>query len=97
MSLDDGFTPARNGRKVIAHCVVSATVPLHNKSAAMQNKAEPKPSVTLVGDSSVRGQGNVFCREKNRRRYRCYPGRKIEDVSERVDYLVETLRTTRCW
>ena len=86
---DDGFTTVRNARKTNASSVVSATVPLKNKFAVLENEAEPEPDVTLVGDSLVRGQGNEFCRKKPRRKLRCYPGQKIEDITERVDYMVE--------
>ena len=88
-SSDDGYTDVRNGRKASALSLESATVPLQNRFAVLQEEAEPEPDVMLVGDSLVRGQGSEFCREKRRRKHRCYPGRKIEDVTERVDYLVE--------
>ena len=88
-SSGDGFTVVRSGRKASAHSFESATVPLQNRFAVLQEEAEPEPDVMLVGDSLVRGQGNEFCREKPRRKYRCYPGQKIEDITERVDYLVE--------
>ena len=86
---DDGFTMVRNGIKPNATSVVSATVPLENRFAALQNEAEPEPDVMLVGDSLVRGQDNEFCRKRPRRKHRCYPGQKIEDITERVDYIVE--------
>ena len=86
---DDGFTFVRNGRKANARSVESAAVPLQNRFAALQSETKLEPDVVLVGDSLVRGQDNEFCREKPRRKHRCYPGRKIEDITERVDYLVE--------
>ena len=89
VSLDDGFTVVRSGRNASAPSVESATVPLQNRFAVLQEEAEPEPDVMLVGDSLVRDQGSEFCREKRRRKFRCYPGQKIEDITERVDYLVE--------
>ena len=86
---DGGFTVVKNGRKASAHSSESAAVPLQNRFAPLQEEAEPEPDVVLVGDSLVRNQGDEFCREKRRRKFRCYPGQKIEDITERVDFLVE--------
>ena len=69
-SSDDGYTDVRNGRKASALSLESATVPLQNRFAVLQEEAEPEPDVMLVGDSLVRGQGNEFCREKRMRKYR---------------------------
>ena len=87
-SSDDGFQVVRNGRKANVHSLDSATLALSNRFAALQED-KPEQDVILVGDSLVRGQGYEFCRNKANRKHRCYPGRKIEDITERVDYLVE--------
>ena len=88
-SSGDGFTVVRSGRKASAHSMEGATVPLQNRFAPLQEEAEPEPDVMLVGDSLVRGQGSEFCWKKRSRKFRCYPGQKIEDITERVDFLVE--------
>ncbi|MPC40567.1 hypothetical protein E2C01_034128 [Portunus trituberculatus] len=67
----------------------SATLTLQNKFAVLQEETEPEPTVILVGNSLVSGQRNEFCRGKPNRKHRCYPGRKVEAITERVDYLVE--------
>lgn len=85
---DDGFQVVKNGVKVNATRTDSATVSLQNRFAALQ-ETEPEQDVLLVGDSLVRGQSDEFCRGKPRRKLRCYPGRKIQDITERVDHLVE--------
>ena len=86
---DDGFQTVRNGSKANAQIVESATVTVQNRFAVLQEETEPEPDVILVGDSLVSGQGYEFCRGKPNRKHRCYPGRKIEDITERVDHLVE--------
>ena len=85
---DDGFQVVKNGVKVNANRKTSATIALQNRFAALQ-ETESQQDVVLVGDSLVRGQGFEFCREKPSRKLRCYPGKKIEDIYERVDHLVE--------
>ena len=88
-SSSNGFIVVRNGRKATTQNLENTTVPLQNRFAVLQEEADPEPDVMLVGDSLVRGQDDEFCREKPRRKFRCYPGQKIEDITERVDYLVE--------
>lgn len=90
-SSDDGFISVQRGRKNNANrAVESATITLENRFAVLQEEEEEsEPDVMLVGDSLVRGQGDEFCRNKPRRKFRCYPGQKIEDITERVDYLVD--------
>ena len=90
-SSDDGYSVVRRGSKSTAprKAPESASVTLQNRFAVLEEEAEPEPDVMLVGDSLVRGQGDEFCRMKRSRKFRCYPGQKIEDITERVDYLVE--------
>ena len=79
----DGFQIVRNGRKVNAQTTDSATLTVQNRFPVLQEETEPKPDIIPVGDS------NEFCRGKPNRKHRCYRGRKIEYITEIVDYLVE--------
>ncbi len=88
-STENGFTVVRGSRKASVPKIDSATVPLENRFAVLQEEAEPELDVVLVGDSLVRDQGRHFCHKKPRRKVRSYRGKKIEYITERVDYLVE--------
>ena len=65
---------------------------LKNRYAALQEDTKPEPDVIPVRDSFVSGQS--FCRGRPNRKYRCYPGRKVENITERVDNLVENSKNT---
>ena len=90
--VDDGFRFVKKGRKAKAsqQSTESATISLKNRFSVLENETDPEPAVVLIGDSLVRNQDREFCRgRKDRRKHRCLPGRKIEDVTERVPFLVE--------
>ena len=86
----DGFQIVRNARKANAQSTDSATPTVQNRFAVLHKETEPEPDVILVGDSLISGQSNEFCRGKPNSKHRCYPGSKIEHITERVAYLVES-------
>ena len=45
--------------------------------------------VTVQNTKIVQNTKYDFCKWKSNRKHRCYPGRKVEDITERVDHLVE--------
>ena len=59
-----------------------------NRFQVLEDEVRDEPSFTLVGDSLVRHQDEEFCIQGPRRKHACFPGRKIEDITERIDDLV---------
>ena len=85
----DGFQRVRRGARVVAGVSYSGVV-TRNRYHVLEDEVrdEPEPSLMLVGDSLVRHQDEEFCRKGPRRKHLCYPGRKIEDITEKIDDLV---------
>ena len=83
----EGFQIVRNGGKVKTSAKYSGIV-TRNAFQVLGDEVGDEPSVTLVGDSIIRHQDEEFCKKGPRRKHFCYPGKKIEDITERVDDLV---------
>lgn len=87
--IDDSecFQTVRKGGKVKAPESFSG-IATSNAFQLLEDEVRDEPSLILVGDSLVRHQDEEFCRKGPRRKHFCYPGKKIEDITERVDDLV---------
>ena len=59
-----------------------------NAFEVLEDEVRDEPSVILVGDSIIRHQDEEFCKKGPRRKHFCYPGKKVEDITDRVDDLV---------
>ena len=87
--IDDSelFKVVRKGAKAMA-CVTDSGVVTRNTFQVLEDEVSDEPSLILVGDSLIRHQDDEFCKKGPRRKHLCYPGKKIEDITERVDDLV---------
>ena len=81
------FKIVRKGGKVKA-CAKYSGIETSNAFQVLEDEVTDEPSLILVGDSLVRHQDEEFCKKGPRRRHFCYPGKKIEDITERVGDLV---------
>ena len=60
------------------------------EAAEEESKTEEGPGVLLIGDSQVRHLDRTFCENARERRVRmCLPGARVQDVSDRLDRLLE--------
>ena len=81
------FKTVRNGSKIKA-CANYSGVATSNAFQVLEDEMSDEPSLMLVGDSLIRHQDEEFCKKGPRRKHFCYPGKKIEDITERVEDLV---------
>ncbi|MPC93589.1 hypothetical protein E2C01_088723 [Portunus trituberculatus] len=82
---DDGFQTVRNGRKANVQTIDSASTTLQNRFGSLQKETEPELDVILVVGSLVIGQGYEFVEASLVENIGC----KVEDITERVDHLLE--------
>ncbi len=87
IDVSECFQTVRKGGKVKAPAENSG-VATYNSFQILEDEMKDEPSLTLVGDSLIRHQDEEFCKKGPRRRHFCYPGKKIEDITERVDDIV---------
>ena len=87
--IDDSgcFQIVKKGSKIRA-CAAYSGVVTSNAFQVLEDEVMDEPSLILVGDSLVRHQDEEFCKKGPKRKHFCYPGKKIEDITERVDDLV---------
>ena len=83
----DGFQTVKRGGKVEAGNNNSSIV-TRNRFHVLEDEVRDEPSLILVGDSLIRHQDEEFCRKGPRRKHVCYPGKKIEDITEKIEDLV---------
>ena len=82
----DCFKMVKKGGKV-KPCVKYSDIVTKNAFQVLEDEVRDEPSLVLVGDSLIRHQDEEFCKKGSKRKSFCYPGKKIEDVTERVDDL----------
>ena len=83
----DGFQPVRRGSKVKVS-TSNSSVSVNNRFQVLEDQVQDDPSIILLGDSLIRHQEEEFCTKGPRRKRFCFPGCKIQDVTEKVDDLV---------
>ena len=81
------FKIVKKGGK-IKPCAKDSNIVTSNAFQVLEDEVRDEPSLVLVGDSLIRHQDEEFCKQGPRRKIFCYPGKKIEDISEKVDNLV---------
>ena len=83
----NSFQPVRRGARSQAAPSYSSVV-MRNRFQVLEDEVRDDPSIILVGDSLVRHQDKEFCRRGARRKNMCYPGGRIQDITEKIDDLV---------
>ncbi len=82
-----GFNLVKGGSRVDANVNYSSVVTT-NIFQVLEDEVRDEPSLILVGDSLIRHQDEEFCKNGPKSKHVCYPGRRIEDITEKVDDLV---------
>ena len=84
-------TPFRAARKgaTLRNRISTVRTPTRNRFEVLDDEVNDGPCFSLVGDSLIRNQDEEFCRKSRKKRSDCYPGAKIENITERVDHIVE--------
>lgn len=87
---NEGFIQLKNGARAKVKETVDSAITVNDRKEILYDEVGDEPSFSLVGDSLIRGQDSKFCKDRKRKRTnRCYPGQKIEEITDKVDYLVE--------
>ena len=87
---DNPFVPVRRGARPLAPKIECLPIKTTNRFTVLGFEDTNENDVRLVGDSIVRGQLEEFCgRNPNSRQRYCFPGAKVQDITNAVDYITE--------
>ena len=81
------FQRVKRGSKIERGASYSGVV-MRNRFLVLEDEVRDEPGVILVGDSLIRRQDEEFCLKGPMRKNFCYPGKKVENITDKIDELV---------